>query len=195
MAEMQSPLGTAFVRGEHGNTAEGIGVDLRERSDIVIIQVTAWSDTIPTVLTAIGSATGVVVQNKRGNGRVAGEKSVFDFAPGRFLVVGNTPDLESRLRSAISPELGTIIALTHGRTAIRISGPRCEWVLSKLFAIDFSPHAFKVGSGCATLHHDIHTTIQRIDETSFDLYVFRSFARSFWQTLEHAAEEIGYRVE
>ena len=195
MAEIQSPLGTTFVRGNHGNAAAGIGVTLRERTNISLIQVTAWSDTIPTVLTAIGSATGVIVQNKPGNGRVAGEKSVFGFAPGRFMVVGATPDFESRLRSAISPELGTIIALTHGRTVIRASGPRVEWVLSKLFAIDFSEHAFPTGTGRATLHHDIHALIQRIDEETFDLYVFRTFARSFWLTLGHAAEEVGYRVE
>jgi methylglutamate dehydrogenase subunit D len=45
------------------------------------------------------------------------------------------------------------------------------------------------------LHHDIHANIQRIDDETFDIYVFRTFARSFWQTLGHAAEEVGYRVE
>lgn len=195
MADIQSPLGKTYIAGNHGNAAAGIGVTLRERKNLSIIQVTAWADTIPTVLTAIGSATGLVLQNKPGLGRVAGEKSVFGFAPGRYFVVGATPDLESRLRSAISLELGTIIDLTHGRTVIRISGSQSEWVLSKLFAIDFSEHAFPLAYGRATLHHDIHTNIQRIDDETFDLYVFRTFARSFWQTLGHAAEEVGYRVE
>lgn len=195
MAEIQSPLGTAFVPGQHGNAAAGIGVTLRERKNLSIIQVTAWRDTIPTVLTAIGSATGLVLQNKPGLGRVAGEKSIFGFAPCRYFVVSATPELETRLRSAISPELATMIDLSHGRTVIRISGPRAEWVLSKLFAIDFSEHAFPIACGRATLHHDIHTNIQRIDDETFDLYVFRTFARSFWLTLGHAAEEVGYRVE
>ncbi|PSH69848.1 sarcosine oxidase subunit gamma [Phyllobacterium brassicacearum] len=195
MAEPQSPLGANFVPGNHGNAAAGIGVTLRERKGLSVIQVTAWRDAIPAMLTAIGSATGLALQNKPGLGRVAGEKSVFGFAPGRYFVVSATPDLETRLRSVISPELGTIIDLTHGRTVIRVSGPRSEWVLSKLFAIDFSEHAFPIGSGRATLHHDIHANIQRIDDESFDLYVFRTFARSFWLTLGHAAEEVGYRVE
>ena len=195
MAESQSPLGRTFTPGDHGNSAAGVGVTLRERKNLSIIQVTAWPDTIPTVLTAIGSATGLVLQNKPGLGRVAGEKSVFGFAPGRYFVVSATPDLESRLRSAISPELGTMVDLTHGRTVIRISGPRSEWILSKLFAIDFSEHAFPIAYGRVTLHHDIHANIQRIDDETFDLYVFRTFARSFWQTLGHAAEEVGYRVE
>ncbi len=125
MAESQSPLGRTFTPGDHGNSAAGVGVTLRERKNLSIIQVTAWPDTIPTVLTAIGSATGLVLQNKPGLGRVAGEKSVFGFAPGRYFVVSATPDLESRLRSAISPELGTMVDLTHGRTVIRVSGPHC----------------------------------------------------------------------
>jgi sarcosine oxidase subunit gamma len=195
MAEPRSPLDKAFVAGDHGNFAAGIGVTLRERKNLSIIQITAWADSIPAVLTAIGSATGLVLQNKPGLGRVAGEKSVFGFAPGRYFVVSATPDLETRLRSAISAELGTMVDLTHGRTVIRIGGPRSEWVLSKLFAIDFSEHAFPVAYGRATLHHDIHTNIQRIDDETFDLYVFRTFARSFWLTLGHAAEEVGYRVE
>jgi methylglutamate dehydrogenase subunit D len=194
MVDFQSPLGATFIPGDHGNAAGGAGITLHERTNISLIQVTAWSDTIPTVLTAIGSATGVIIQNKPGHGRVAGEKSVFGFAPARFMVTGATIDLEQRLRAAISPDLGTIVALTHGRTVIRVSGSRVEWVLAKLFAIDFSEHAFPIGAGRATLHHDIHALIQRIDKNSFDLYVFRSFARSFWLTLGHAAEEVGYRV-
>ena len=35
---------------------------------------------------------------------------------------------------------------------------------------------------------------QRTGEEQFDLYVFRSFARSFWKMLGHAAEEVGYEV-
>ncbi|QND53567.1 sarcosine oxidase subunit gamma [Phyllobacterium sp. 628] len=195
MAEPQSALGHAFVPGDHGNAAGGIGITLHERAALSIVQVTAWRETIPAVVTAISNVTGLNVPDKPGAGRSAGEKSVFGFAPGRYFVVAQASDLEERLRSAVHLEAGTVINLTHGRTAIRVKGPWSEWVLSKLFAIDFSEHAFPVGFGRATLHHDIHTNIQRIDEETFDLYVFRTFARSFWLTLGHAAAEVGYRVE
>lgn len=195
MAEPQSPLGHAFIPGDHGNSAGGVGIAITERTGLSIVQVTAWRETIPTVLTAISNVTGLSVPDKPGAGRSAGEKSVFGFAPGRYFVVAQASDLEERLHKAIPLETGTIINLTHGRMAIRVKGPWSEWVLSKLFAIDFSEHAFPVGFGRATLHHDVHTNIQRIDEETFDLYVFRTFARSFWQTLGHAAAEVGYRVE
>jgi sarcosine oxidase subunit gamma len=85
--------------------------------------------------------------------------------------------------------------LSHGRTALRASGSKAAWILSKLFAIDFSTAAFPVGAGRSTMHHDIFAQIQRTGEMAFDLYVFRSFARSFWTSLCHAAEEVGYAVE
>ena len=74
--------------------------------------------------------------------------------------------------------IGTVTDLSHGRTAIRISGPKAEWVLAKFFAIDFALPAFPEGAGRSTAHHDIFAQIQRTGAEQFDLYVFRSFARS-----------------
>ena len=90
--------------------------------------------------------------------------------------------------------LGSVTGLSHGRTAIRVDGPRAEWVLAKLFAIDFGLTALPVGSGVATQHHDLLAQIQRTGAMRFDLYVFRSLARSFWKTLCHSAEDVGYEV-
>jgi sarcosine oxidase subunit gamma len=44
------------------------------------------------------------------------------------------------------------------------------------------------------VHHDIFAQIQRTGASQFDLYVFRSFARAFWNALSHASEEVGYEV-
>ena len=67
-------------------------------------------------------------------------------------------------------------------------------MLAKFFAIDFSLPAFPVGSGISTNHHDIFAQIQRSGADQFDVYVFRSFARAFWTSLDHASEEVGYEV-
>ena len=67
-------------------------------------------------------------------------------------------------------------------------------MLAKFFAIDFSLPAFPQGAGRSTAHHDIFAQIQRTGPDSFDIYVFRSFARAFWTALCHASEEVGYEV-
>jgi methylglutamate dehydrogenase subunit D len=128
-------------------------------------------------------------------GAVAGPRAGFGIAPGQWLIVDQAEGLAERLADAIDIETGTVTDLSHGRTAVRISGPKAEWVLAKFFAIDFSLPAFPVQAGCATAHHDIFAHIQRTGDDAFDLYVFRSFARSFWQALCHATEETGYEVK
>jgi methylglutamate dehydrogenase subunit D len=44
------------------------------------------------------------------------------------------------------------------------------------------------------VHHNIFAQIQRTGPDQFDVYVFRSFARSFWNSLCHASEEVGYEI-
>jgi len=138
--------------------------------------------------------TGLALPDGAGGGVAGSTRAAFGVGPGRFLVVDQAEGLAATLSAAITSETGTVTDLSHGRTAIRISGPQAEWVLAKLFAIDFALPAFPLGAGRATAHHDIFAQIQRTAEDAFDLYVFRSFARSFWTTLCHAAEEVGYEV-
>ena len=78
------------------------------------------------------------------------------------------------------------------RSASPARNPNGCW--RKFFAIDFALPAFPEGAGRSTAHHDIFAQIQRTGPQQFDLYVFRSFARSFWTALCHASEEVGYEV-
>jgi sarcosine oxidase subunit gamma len=120
---------------------------------------------------------------------------VFGFAPGKFTVVDEAEGLAQAFAGSITPAIGTLTDLSHGRTAIRIAGPKAEWVMAKFFAIDFALPAFPLGAGRSTNHHDIFAQIQRSGPDQFDIYVFRSFARSFWKALCHASEEVGYEVQ
>ncbi len=68
--------------------------------------------------------------------------------------------------------------------------------LAKLCPIDLHPRAFKPGdcfrSDLARHVVLVHALDQR---PTFDLYVPRSTAVSFWDCLSDAAREYGYRVE
>ena len=76
-------------------------------------------------------------------------------------MVDQNEGLGLQLKAAVLAATGTITDLSHGRTAIRISGPKAEWVLAKFFAIDFALPAFPEGAGRSTAHHDIFAQIQR----------------------------------
>ena len=195
MVEKLSPLGEAYRPGSHGNFADGTAVTLSERATGSIVEVASWPGTAKELIAAIRKVAGLSMPDGAGGGAVAGERAGFGIGPGKFLLRDEAEGLAAALREAIADNVGTVTDLSHGRVAFRVAGPKAEWVLSKLFAIDFSTPAFPLHAGRATAHHDIQTQIQRVDDDAFDLYVFRSFARSFWIMLGHAAEETGYVVQ
>lgn len=195
MVEQLSPLEPVYERGRHGNPTGEPGVVLFETRPGSIVEVAAWPGREPALLAAIARATGLAIADMPRAGAVSHLAAGFGIGPGRFLLVEQAEGLAEKLSAAIDTDTGTVTDLSHGRTAIRVSGPRAEWVLSKFFALDFSPIAFPVAAGRATAHHDIFAQIQRTDEDAFDIFVFRSLARSFWTALCHAAEEVGYEVK
>lgn len=194
MVEPLSPLVAVWQPGMHGNVAGGIGVTLSELQPASIVQVAAWPGQEKALIAAISSAAAVKVPDGAGGGIVGNGCNAFGIAPGRFLVASEKDGLAAKLSDAIAETIGTVTDLSHGRTALRITGPKAEWVLSKLFAVDLSATKVPVGSAAATNHHEVFAQIQRTGTDQFDIYVFRSFARSFWRTLCHAAEETGYEV-
>jgi len=194
MVERLSPLEPVYRPGSHGHFEDGVGVKLSETRPGSIVQLAAWPGMEKQVIAAIRVVTGLALPDGAGGGAADGRKSAFGFAPGRFTVTDEDEGLAAAFAAAVKAETGTVTDLSHGRTALRVEGPKAEWVLAKFFAIDFSLAAFPLGAGRATMHHDIFAQIQRSDAASFDLYVFRSFARSFWNALCHASEEVGYEV-
>lgn len=194
MVEQLSPLEPVFRPGSHGNFADGVGVTLSEIAPGSIVQLAAWQGEEKNMMAAIAAATGLKLADGAGAGASSGRYSAFGFAPGKFLLTDMSEGLAVNIAGQITPSIGTVTDLSHGRTAIRIAGEKSEWVLSKLFAIDFALPALPLGAGISTTHHDIFTQIQRSGPDSYDLYVFRSFARSFWRMLCHAADEVGYEA-
>lgn len=194
MVDRESPLGTAYRPGSQG--AAGNGVTLSELKPGTIIEAASWPGKADALAAAIGKATGLSLSPAPNSGAFKdGKAAAFNIAPGRFLVSGQDEKLAAKIENAIPMDVGTATDLSHGRTVLRIEGLKAEWVLAKLFALDFSLAAFPVPSGRATTHHDIFTQIHRTAEDRFDLYVFRSFARAFWGTLRHAAGEVGYTIK
>ena len=194
MVEQVSPLGPAWHPGTHGNVAGGIGVRLSETRPGSIVQVAAWPGSEKAVIAAIKAATGLALPDGAGGGVVRPTSAAFGFAPGKFMVVDQAEGLEATMAAALSPDHGVVTGLSHGRTALRLSGTKAEWVMAKFFAIDFAIAAFPVGAGRSVSHHDVFAQIQRTAPDAFDIYVFRSFARAFWTALCHGAEEVGLEV-
>jgi methylglutamate dehydrogenase subunit D len=182
MSDRASALGKACKPGKFSNFADGAGVTLGEKFFNFTAEIAAFPGSVQTVEKVI-----VAAEAKAKTGLA------FEIAANRWLTAG-TQDFRKLLEAKLLEQDGTLTDLTHGRTAFAVSGKTAEWVLSKLFAVDFSQKAFAENTGLATMHHDTFAQIYRSRAQSFEVFVFRSFARSFWHTLCRAAEEVGYEV-
>jgi methylglutamate dehydrogenase subunit D len=182
MSDHVSPLGAEFKPGRYGALSGEPCVVLGEGQFDFVAEVAAFDQSKAEVTRLVSDAL-----KKTGDGHS------FQIAWNRWIVAG-----PAALRDAIGRKAddsrASLIDQTHGRTALTINGPRTEWVLAKLFAIDFRPKAFPASTGLATLHHDISAWIYRDTADGFILFVPRSFTRSFWHTLRRSAEEVGYRI-
>lgn len=194
MVDQTSPLQPVYRSGSHGNFVDGVGVFLSETQPGSIVEVAAWPGQTAGLMSAIAKATGLTLPDGAGGGAFTDQKAAFGMAPGKFLVTDQAEGLARLLLDHVTGAIGTVTDLSHGRTALRVEGPKAEWVLAKFFAIDFSLTAFPVNAGRSTSHHDIFAQIQRTGPARFDVYVFRSLARAFWTSLGHASEEVGYEV-
>lgn len=194
MVDQLSPLAPVLRPGRHALADHSVGVTLTETQPGSIVQLAAWRGEEGTLIAAIREVAGLALPDGAGGGVSTETRAAFGFAPGKFLVIDQDEELAAAFAKAVTSETGAVTDLSHGRTAIRIAGPKAEWVLAKFFAIDFSLAAFPLGSGISTVHHDIFAQVQRSGANQFDVYVFRSFARSFWTALCHASDEVGYEV-
>ncbi len=191
-----SPFDGLLVTGRYGRDADndnlGI-VKISHRMCTGLVQVTAWPKTMPAVVTSIEKITSLTLAG--GNNSPGNEGFiVMPIGPGRYLIEANKPGAEKLFQRKIVSAKGVVTNLDHGRVVIRISGSKAIWVLAKGIAIDFSLDAFPVQTSRNTSHHDTGLTIRRVDETTFDLFIFTSLARSFWHWLGIAASEVGYEI-
>ena len=138
--------------------------------------------------------TGLSLPDGAGGGVVAEGKSAFGIAPGRFLVVDQNEGLGIMLKAAVLAATGTITDLSHGRTAIRISGPKSEWVLASSSQSTLRCRPFPKAPAARP---PITTSSRRSSAPARSNSTSTSSARSrarFWTALCHASEEVGYEV-
>jgi heterotetrameric sarcosine oxidase gamma subunit len=191
-----SPFDGLLVSGRYGREPGADDLDtlqISHRMCTGLVQVTAWPKTMPSIVTAIEKISDLTLSN--GNHSPSNDDFVvMPIGPGRYLIESNKLDTEILFQKRITSANGAVTNLDHGRVVIRISGNKATWVLAKGIAIDFSLDAFPVHSSRNTSHHDIGLTIRRVNENTFDLFIFTSLARSFWHWLDIAASEIGYEI-
>jgi sarcosine oxidase subunit gamma len=183
----------AFADARRHGDGAAPGVAIAERVDVAICSVLARRGATDRLMSSVQSAFALELPRTpryAGNGAVA-------FAwtgPGQWLALGEHmtgPALEQRLRAAAG-DAASIVDQSHGRTLIRISGPRARETLAKGVLIDLHSGAFGPGSAAGTVVSHIPTHFWQVDATpTYELSVASSFALAFLEWLTEAAAEFG----
>jgi len=191
-SSLRAPTDVDARPGRHGGDAAP-GVVIAERADVAICSVLARRGAADRLAAAVQSAFACelpLTPRYAGNGTVA-----FAWAgPGQWLALGERmtgPASAQQLRAALG-DAASVIDQSHGRTLIRVGGPRAREALAKGVLIDLHPAAFGPGSTASTVisHTGVH--FWQVDAApTYELSVASSFALSFLQWLTGAADEFG----
>ncbi len=192
MSDVLSPLkGHSEARVPAGEAS----VALTEHKLVSLVQVAAWTETAEQVEGILASLLGCAPPQGPSGSSGDAEGAILAIAPGRWLVESRDSRLAVQLAEQVPAALGAVTDLSHARVALRITGPRAAWVLAKGLALDLHPAAFPPMKVAQSAAHEIGVILRRLSAESFDLYVYRGFALSFWEWLTEAAAETGYRVD
>ena len=192
----RSALHEIYRAGDFGAPGAGPGVKIAERRDLNIIQVAAFAGEAEGVAVAVAEASGVRPSGVACSAVSEDGAAAIWVGPDRWLIVEKADrDLERLLRAALPAGQAAITNQGHSRCVLRLTGPEVRNVLRKGTTLDLDATRFSPGEARATGLFHINALLHCRSEDSFDIYVARSFGRSFFELITHAAAEYGYRVE
>lgn len=117
----------------------------------------------------------------------AGATRILWLGPDERLLVSEHPVVE--LPALIGN--GTVTDVSHGRAALRVSGPQVRAALAKGCPLDLHPREFPPDRCAQTAIARVSVILDHVRPDVFDLYCPRSYAGSFWHWLSDACAEYG----
>jgi sarcosine oxidase subunit gamma len=106
-------------------------------------------------------------------------------APGQWLHVSETELDRAALDhiARVLEPIAHVVDQSHGRTRIRISGPRARGFLGCWASLDLHPDVFAIRASTNTMLGHISANLSRTGEDEFEAIVLSTFAQSLWDDL------------
>lgn len=193
MADARSAIAEALTPGAFGRDQANPGVTLAERRGLYLAQVAAFAG--PSVRNALQAVLGLTLDERPNRASGMGDTQALWMGPDRWLIVapaGRSP--KAALAQTLGADQAAVTELDHGRTVIRVNGPKARSVLAKGCLLDLHPKSFAQGQTAQTALFHVNVLIHAFAADGFDVYVPRSYGQSFWEALTDAAGEFGCRV-
>jgi len=176
----QSALATIEV--PTGNTR----IALSERRSRYSMQINGapTGQALTTILTAMGfshDASQLAMRSSVGSSPaiVSNDLTLLWNGPGMWFAVSDSDQAMRRLGDSLADSDATITDLSQARTVFRLTGSESGTLLSKGCPVDLD----SMVSNTVVSSHIGHfnTLIHRIDTSTFDIYVFRSFGLALYE--------------
>jgi heterotetrameric sarcosine oxidase gamma subunit len=188
-----SALDGVVAVGRHGRRTADPGVVVSEVRGVGLATVTARKGRRGALVDAARYAFGVELPSEP-RCVVARDIAFIWAGPDQWLA-HRYPAPSRGMEAALAEPfagLAAIVDQSHGRTLLRVSGPRVRDALAKGLAIDLDPREFKTGYAAVTAvaHIAVHFW-QTDDGPTYEFAVPRGLALSFWHWLEASSAEYG----
>lgn len=180
MADLMAASRKSVLEGAHGGSTV---VRLTPAVPAERISLRAGADAVA----GLSKALGVKLPVKPKTSASAKGRTALWLGPDEWLVI----DEQGGLMAACA-EAGVVHAATdvsHRNTAIIVSGPGAENTLNGGCSLDLSLALFPVGAAARTVLGKIEIVLHRVDEETFRVECWRSFADYAFGLLAEAAED------
>ena len=170
------------------------GAVIEERDGLAMVQVSTWTDSCDATCATIAEVIGLRPSGHNGSVAVDNQIRILWLGPARWLIVmprQPNRDLAAELAARLPIATAAVVELSAGRRIFVVSGARARDLLSKMLPIDLHPSQFPPGRCVQSSMAHVGVLVHATEKESFELFVYRGFARYFREVLEDAALEFG----
>ncbi len=168
------------------------GLSFTNRLNTTSIQVMTFKNQHAVVAEALTAALGIEASVKPGVCNSDGTTQVAWNGPNQWMVISQgdaTAGLLEKIQNAVGDK-AAVVDQSHGRVGMRLSGEHARTVMQKNCPLDLHPVSFATGNCALTTVAHVGALLIQVDDTpTYDLFVNRSFARSFADSVKHSCHE------
>jgi len=175
----------------------GAGVTMSEIAHRAIVNIRGTASD-PAFASAVQTATGVALPPSANTVSAAGGRQIVWLGPNEWWVTGMDGEadfLVETLRENFIGQHAIACDVSESRAILALKGPKAREVLMRGVSLDLHPRAFHVGQCAQTGLSRANVLLHRTDDTTFEIYVLKSFSDYLWRWLEKAAVDFNLAVE
>ena len=163
----------------------GLSISLREIPDRGMIDLRGLASD-PAFMSAARDALGVALPTTPRTSSSWGDVKVLWLSTDQWLILSSrskAQELLAALRAALQGIHSLAVDVSDMRAVIRLEGEGCREVLMKGTSLDLLAAEYKSGCCRRMRYAEIAALLDVVEDTVFDVYVFRSYARYTWDFL------------